>query len=192
MDDTSSLTERQKKWFATVKANFEAKSGRTLDEWVAIARTCPHEKPNARRDWLKANYGLGQNHAMYVLSQAFEAKDPSWSDGPALRAALWTDPASTAILEAVEAAALSLPEVVQGQRKQFTAFSRKVQFASLKPLKGGAALLGLGVAPESSARLSPARKEAWSERLKSVATLTSAAEVDGEIVRLLKAAWERA
>jgi hypothetical protein len=190
MDD-SGLTERQKKWFATVKANFEAKSGKTLEEWIAIARTCPYEKPNARRDWLKANYGLGQNHAMYVLSQAFEAKEPSWDDGPALRRALWTDPASTAILEAVERAVAELPDVVHGQRKGFTAFSRKVQFASVRPLKGGAARLGLGVDPDASPRLEPAGKEGWSERLKAALRLERPGDVDDEIRRLLRAAWER-
>lgn len=32
------LTERQAKWFATVKANFEIRSGRTLEAWGEIAR----------------------------------------------------------------------------------------------------------------------------------------------------------
>ena len=35
------LTPRQQKWFATVKANFEAKTGKPLGDWVKIARSCP-------------------------------------------------------------------------------------------------------------------------------------------------------
>jgi hypothetical protein len=185
------LTERQKKWFASVKANLQAKTGKPIEEWVAIARTCPHEKPRARTDWLRENYGLGINHASFVLSEAFEARGPDWTDGPALRQALWTDPASLQILEAVEQAIADLPEVVHGQRKGFTAFSRKVQFAAVRPLKGGRARLGLGVAADADPRLEPAKKEGWSERLKAALTLETPVAVDDEIGRLLKAAWAR-
>jgi hypothetical protein len=185
------LTERQKKWFASVKANLQAKTGKSIEEWAAIARTCPHEKSRARVDWLRETYGLGVNHASFILSEAFEAKDPGWSDGPALRQALWTDAASLKILEAVEQAVAALPELVHGQRKGFTAFSRKVQFAAARPMKGGRLRLGLGVAPELSVRLEPAGREGWSERLKSALTLGSPDEVDEEIRELLKAAWER-
>lgn len=185
------LTERQKKWFATVKANFEAKTGKSLQAWVAIARTCPHDKPRARQDWLKEHHGLGINHASFVLSEAFPPDGPSWDDAPALRAALWTDPASTAILEALEKAVAELPGVVHGQRKGFTAFSRNFQFSSIRPIKGGLARMGLAVQPEENARLEPCKNEGWSERLKASLTLKSPAEVDAEVSALLKAAWER-
>jgi hypothetical protein len=185
------LTERQKKWFASVRANLQAKTGRSIEEWVAIARTCPHEKPRARVDWLRETHGLGVNHASFILSEAFESKDPSWSDGPAMRQALWTDPAALKILEAVERAVAERSELVCGQRKGFTAFSRKVQFAAARPLKGGRLRLGLGVAPDLSARLEPAKREGWSERLKAALTLGSPEEVDEEIRQLLKAAWEQ-
>ena len=185
------LTERQKKWFASVKANLQAKTGKPIEEWVAIARTCPHEKPRARTDWLRETYGLGINHASFVLSEAFEAKGPDWNDGPALRQALWTDPASLQILEAIELAISELAEVVQGQRKGFTAFSRKVQFAAIRPLKGGRARLGLGVTADADPRLEPAKNEGWSERLKAALVLETPEAVDAEIRGLLKAAWER-
>lgn len=185
------LTERQKKWFASVKANLQAKTGKPIEEWVAIARTCPHDKPRARVDWLRQTHGLGVNHASFILSEAFHAKGPDWSDGPALRQALWTDPAALSILQAVERTVAVLPEVIHGQRKGFTAFSRKVQFAAARPLKGGRARLGLGVAPELRARLEPARNEGWSERLKAALTLAAPEAVDDEIGRLLTAAWER-
>ena len=169
--DGDHLTERQKKWFASVKANLQAKTGKSIEAWVAIARTCPHETPRARVDWLRERHGLGVNHASFILSEAFEAKEPGWSDGPALRQTLWTDPASLKILEAVEQAVAELPEVVHGQRKGFTAFSRKVQFAAARPLKGGRVRLGLGVAPDLSARLEPAKNEGWSERLQAALVL---------------------
>jgi len=84
------LTERQRKWFASVQASLERDTGKTLDEWVAIAQACPETAPRKRSDWLREHYGLGQNRAAHVLSAAFPS--PGWDDANALKAALWTDP----------------------------------------------------------------------------------------------------
>ena len=185
------LTEQQQKWFASVRANLERETGKTLDEWVAIVRQeCPETKPRARADWLKAAYGIGQNRAAAIFSVAFPSQ-MGWDDAGGLRAALWTDPGSTAILEAVEAAVADLPGLVTGQRKTFTAWSRKSQFAALKPGKGGGAALGLAVAPDASPRLVEPKNEGWSERLKAKLALASPAEVDEEVKALLRTAWDR-
>lgn len=185
------LTEQQRKWFASLKANLERETGKTLDAWVEIVRReCPETRPRARADWLKATYGVGQNRAAAIFSVAFPS-EMGWDDADGLRAALWTDPASTAILEAVETAVADFPDLVMGQRKGFTAWSRKAQFAALKPVKGGAAMLGLAVAPDAASGLLEPRNEGWSERLKAKLPLASPAEVDDAVKALLKAAWER-
>ena len=190
-DATDDLTERQKKWFAAVRPNLEARTGKSLEAWIAIARACPHTAKRERQAWLKAEHGLGQNHAMYVLSEAFPPEGPTWREPDALRETLWSDPASRAILDAVEAAVSDLPDLVRGQRKGFTAFSRNFQFAAVKPVKGGAALLGLAVTAEADARLTAATgREGWSERLKSVTRLQTPGEVDAGIAALLRRSWE--
>lgn len=185
------LTERQQKWFASVRAGLERDTGKGIDAWVAIARGCPETRPKARADWLRVHHGLGINRAAYVLSVAFPSED-RWDQPDTLRARLWTDPASIAILEAIEALIrANLAEVVVGQRKGFTAFSRKVQFAALRPLKGGQVVLGLALMPEADPRLAEPRNEGWSERLKSKLALGSPAEADDRLERLLRAAWTR-
>ena len=184
------MSEWQRKWFATGLANFEKTSGRTMDEWVAIARTCPETGHRARLKWFKDNHGLLQNRASWVLSAAFPSP-MGWDEPGQLRAALWTDPASTAVLEAVERIVTALPDVSAGQRKGYSAWSHKVQFVAVRPIKGGKARLGLAVEPEANARLLPAKNEGWSERLKGALPLASVAEVDGEVEALIRAAWER-
>ena len=185
------LTPRQEKWFASVQAGLERDTGRTLAEWVAIARTCPETGHRARLAWLKARYGLMINRASYVLGEAFGSEMP-WDDPDALIDALWVDPASRAIFEAVRAKAAALPDVVVGPRKGFTAFSRQVQFAAAKPVKGGTAILGLAVPPDVDPDLIPRRKsEALNERLLAVAPLASVGDVDARIEGLLRQAWER-
>lgn len=180
------FTERQKKWFATVRANLERQTGKSIEEWVEIAKTCPHTAPRARSRWLKEEHGVGANHAAVILSQTSTGDSPSWDDPQALRAALWKDAGSAAILKALEEAVRPLPGLVQGQRKGYTAFSKDVQFAAARPLRGGRALLGLKLDPAASPRLAPsARKESWSERLTAVIELDGVADVDGEVRRLL-------
>jgi hypothetical protein len=186
---TDHLTPRQQKWFASVQASLERDTGKSLDEWVAIAKTCPETAPRKRAEWLRDHHGLGQNRAAHVLSVAFPS--PGWDDAGALRAALWTDPTSTAILEAVERAVADFPDLVTGQRKAFTAWSREFQFAALRPVKGGTAILGLAVSSDALARLSPPKNEGWSERLKSKVALASPADVDSDLTALLKASCER-
>lgn len=184
------LTERQKKWFASVQAGLARDTGKSIDEWAAIARTCPETTPKKRTDWLREHHGLGVNRAAYVLSVAFPSA-MSWDDAEGLRKALWTDPASIAILEAVETAVQRLPDLVTGQRKGFTAWSRKVQFAAIRPLKGGKARIGLAVDPDTDARLEAPRNEGWSERLKAAMTLEGPGQVDAGLEALLKKAWDR-
>jgi hypothetical protein len=184
------MSEWQRKWFETGRANLEKETGRSLDEWVAIARTCPEAAHRARLRCFKDNYGLLQNRASMVLNRAFPS-DTGWNEPEKLRVALWTDPASTAILEAVEKLVKALPDVSNGQRKGYSSWSHRVQFVAVRPARGGAAILGLAADAEASPRLRPAKNEGWSERLKSASTLASATEVDGEIEALIRRAWER-
>jgi len=108
-----------------------------------------------------------------------------------LRAALWAEPRSLAILEAIERAAEGVVGVIFGQRKGYTSFSRAVQFAAIRPLKGGKALLGLKLDTSASTRLSEAvRRESWSERLTAVVELDGPGAVNDEIARLFAAAAE--
>lgn len=184
------LTERQQKWFASVRAGLERNTGKSMDEWVAIARTCPETGHRARLKWMKDNHGLLQNYASQVLSAAFES-GMSWQEPEKLVAMLWTDPTSKAIFDALDAGARGLDAVMQNPRKGYTAWSRKVQFAAARPVKGGKLMLGLAVAADARPRLEPPKNESWSERLKARTLLSSPAEVDAEITALLKAAWER-
>ena len=186
----TNLTERQRKWFESVRASLERDTGRTLEAWVAIARACPETGHRARLKWLKDNHGLLQNRASHVLGEAFPPT-MNWCEPDALIAVLWTDPASRAIYEALDAAAMTLPDTVRTARKGYTAWSRKVQYAAARPLKGGKLMLGLAVAADFAPGLDAPRSESWSERLKARIALAAPADVD-DVAVLLQAAWEYA
>jgi hypothetical protein len=91
MPGPSDLTERQQKWFASVRAGLETATGKTLDQWAALARGCPETAHRKRLAWMKAEHGLGQNHASLVLDAAFPAQDGA-DDPEAQAAARWSDP----------------------------------------------------------------------------------------------------
>lgn len=185
------MTERQKKGFATVQANLETQTGRPLAVWVDILKGCPETRPKAQAAWLKATHGIGANHAAMILDAARPADTLGWSDAEGLRAALWAEPRSLAALEAVERIAADLDEVIVSQRKGYTAFSRVVQFAAMRPLKGGGARLGLKLDPDESERLSASsRSESWSERLTAVVELDGPGAVNAELAALFARAAE--
>ena len=185
------MTERQKKWFASVQASLEAATGRPLDQWREVMKACPETTHRARLGWLKANHGVGVNYGSTILAACAPGDEPGWDDPEALLSALWKDPGSLAVLEALERATGGVTGVVTTQRKGYTAFSRAVQFAAMRPLKGGRALLGLKLDAAASDRLAPAaRRESWSERLTAVIELGCPAEVDGELADLFARAAE--
>ena len=184
----ANVTDRQAKWFASVRDGLERDTGKTLAEWATIARTCPETGHRARLRWLKEQHGLLQNRASLVLDEAFGGSE-SWGDAQALIDALWVDAGSRAILQAVETAVADLPDTVRTARKGYTAWSRKVQFAALRPTRGGGAILGVAVTPAIPGRLQTPRNESWSERLKARAALAGPADVDAEVRAWLRAAW---
>jgi len=187
----ANLTERQEKWFASVRASLERETGRSMTEWVAIARTCPETGHRARLKWFKDTHGLLQNRASMVLGEAFPSQ-MHWSEPDTLIEALWTDTASREIYEALDRAAMTLDGAVRTARKGYTAWSRKVQFAAARPVKRGKVMLGLGVPADIAPSLETPRSESWSERLTARTLLATSGGVDDTVRHLLKAAWQNA
>ena len=188
MAQPAQLTLQQEKWFASVREGIQRDTGRTLAEWVELARACPETAHRKRLAWMKQQYGLGQNRAAMVLNEAFPPAT-GWAKPEALADALWADPEARAIQAAVHEIVMNLPDVIMGQRKSFTAYSRKVQFCALRPVKDGA-ILGLALTPDTDPALAPRGRDSWSERLKAQLLLASAADVTPRVGALLRMAWE--
>ena len=185
------LTEQQKKWMASVRASLETATGKSVEEWVAVARTCPETKPKARQLWFKETHGLGQNYFMFVMSELARQDGETPRDPADMAKTLWADPGAGAIHAALQAAIDALPGAITGQRKTYTTWSRAFAFACARPVKpNGTVRLGLAVPPDADPRLAPAGKEGWSERLKAVLVLTASDQVDDGVRALLRAAFD--
>lgn len=183
------MTERQLKWFSSLRESLPVKTGKTLEAWVEVMRQCPETATRARLQWLKLHHGIGQNYGSMILSTAFPSDFGGWDEPEAMRTRLWKD---HAILVAIEAHAAQYKDVIQTQRKTYTAFSRKVQFAALRPIKAGGAIMGLRLEVGVSARLSPSQtRESWSERLGAQITLPDVSAVDAEVLGLFDMAAQK-
>ena len=183
------LTEQQKKWFASVREGLVRDTGKTLEQWAAIARKCPETRTTARVRWLKDKHGLGVNRAAAVLDAAFPGQT-GWDTPEAMVAALWKAPSDLKIHDALVAAVSRFDGAIVGERKTFTAFSRKYQFAAARPTKDGVRL-GLALDPKASKRLGLRKpNEGWSDRCTASAVLNSTKDIDAELKKLLKLAFE--
>jgi hypothetical protein len=189
MAETPLLTERQQQWFASVRASLQTSTGRSLEAWAELARQCPETAHRKRLAWMKQQHGLGQNYASLVLNAAFPPS-MSWSEPAPLEDTLWADAGARAIFERVRAMATALPDVLTGQRKTFTAFSRNFQFAAARPVKS-TVRLGLAIEAGSRPGFSQAGKESWSERLHAVIVIDRPEAVLPGLAEALRAAWER-
>lgn len=187
----SNVTERQAKYFESMRASLETATGKSLAEWLEIARTCPETKHRARLKWFKETHGLLQNRASLIIDEAFGSAKP-WREADALINDLWADPAARTIFEAIDVLAMKAPGAVRTARKGYTAWSRTFQFAAARPLKGGGVMLGLAMSSQADPALEAPKNESWSERLKSRVRIASASKADDQLAALLKAAWERA
>lgn len=63
-------------WMATLKE----KTGRSLDEWLALIKKEGPAETAARREWLKSKHRLGTNSAWWLADRADGAKQ--WGDTP--------------------------------------------------------------------------------------------------------------
>ena len=125
-----------------------------------------------------------------VLNAAFPSES-SWSKPELLAQALWKDSQSAILFAAVRNLIATMPDVVIGQRKSFTAFSRNVQFAAARPMKAGRMLLGLAITAGECPMLVASGHEGWSERLKSAIEITAPEQINPDLLTLVRKAWEQ-
>lgn len=63
-------------------ADLPSKTGRSLDEWIAYIRAEGPPDEKRRRDWLKAEHGLGTNTAWWLAERASASPSNLFEDDP--------------------------------------------------------------------------------------------------------------
>ncbi len=173
-------------------ANLEAKSGRTLAEWIAIALAGPDGTSPSHKsivDRLKADHGLGHGYANLVALRALkpaaapegDALVESWYAGP--KAAL--RPLHDAVIEHVRGFG---DDVELAPKKTYVSLRRRKQFAMVGPGPGNRLEIGLNL-PD---RPVDGRLEAASGMASRRVRIATADEFDDEVRGWLREAYDLA
>jgi len=185
--------------------NLEAKTGRTLEAWVALVRKNGPAETKARKEWLKAQ-GLGSVQAGFVLQRAEAAPGHAFDDTPdgyLAAAPGYIDgqysgrkAALRPLFERLVALARSLgPDVKVSPCETIVPFYRHHVFAEVKPF---ASRLDLGLAlgdptlvHDPSHRLKDTGGFKKKDRITHKVELTGEADLDGAVLGWLLRAYER-
>lgn len=176
-----------------------AKTGKSLDEWLKFIKKSGPKTEKERREWLKREHGLGANYAGWLAERA-EGKGEDGDPEAYLRAAegyvekMFAGPreALRPIYDALLKLGLGLGKDVKACPCQtIVPLYRQHVFAQIKPatqtrIDLGFALKDLGL----SGRLIDTGGFAKKDRITHRIAITSVKDIDEEVKRWLKAAYE--
>jgi hypothetical protein len=190
MAETYKEPDKIQQYMAALEANLAKATGKTLAQWVKIAKTCPHAKTRERLNWFKKEHGLGQSRAGLVLWRAFGEGSMGEEDPVKLLDGLFKKSFAEqrAIYDKVAAFTKGL-EGTLSPRKSYVALYRLKQYGAIKPSKQGL-LVGLALQKyPKSKRFIEVKNFGGGERNKKALVLASVKDFDGEAKELIKAAW---
>jgi len=183
-------------------AELPQKTGRSLDQWMALIKKEGPPTEKERREWLKKKHGLGTNSAWWLAERA-EGKGGEDTDPDAyLKSAVEMVDAmfagSKAGLRPVYDALLDLglgigPDVKACPCKTIVPLYRNHVFAQIKPTTRTRIDFGLclkdfkGKLPR---RIIPTGGAEKGDRITHRFEITSVGEIDAEVKRCLKAAYD--
>lgn len=171
--------------------NLEEKTGRTLDQWMKLARSAGLEKHGEMVSWLKAKHALGHGYANLVVLKAREQSSPGPASSDDLVASWFAGDkaAIRPLYDTVMAAVKELGgDVELAPKKTYMSVRRSKQFACVHPSTKTRLDLGLqlkGVKPVG--RLEAAGS--WNGMVSHRVRLESPAQFDREVRQWLKAAY---
>jgi predicted transport protein len=180
---------------ATMVANLEANTGKSLGQWTKAARHSGKKKHGELVSWLKAEHGLTHGYANLVAHSTFKSDAASQLEsGTDLVAAMFEGdkaalrPIFDSLITKVRAFG---PDIEESPKKGYLSLRRKTQFATLHPSTKTRFDVGLklkGVA--AAGRLEAAGS--WNGMVSHRVRLESVKDVDAELVKWLKQAYEHA
>jgi len=179
-----------------------AKTGRTLAEWLTHIRKCGPKDQRQSRDWLAAEYKLGTNTAWWLAEKAFGNAAKLAEDTPAgylKLAPLYVErmyAGARELLRPIHDRLIELARGLEGVRicpcQTMVPLYRRHVFAQIKPASNRRIDLGLALGEEPfTARLLDTGGRAKKDRITHKVVLTSLDDIDLQVKRWLKQAYER-
>jgi hypothetical protein len=176
----------------TMIANYPEKTGKTLDEWVAIARASGLAKHREILNLMKDKYGMTYGYANLVAIKTLEGAAPPASDD-LVEMQYSGDKAGLRPIYAALIAAVSGfgSDVEAAPKKAYVSLRRRKQFAIIQPSTAARVDVGInlkGIAAGGRLEASGSFNTMVSHRVR----LSALDEVDGELLAWLKQAYDQA
>ena len=181
-------------------AELPEKTGRSLDEWIAFVEAKGPKEAAARRDWLKKEHGFGTNAASWIAGRA---DGRGWEDGDPkryLKAAAGHVEAmyagKKAALKPIHDRLLATGRALGKDVRvcpctTIVPLYRSHVFAQIKPTTLTRIDFGLALgATKATGRLIDTGGFAKKDRITHRLAITSLADVDAEVKRWLKVAYD--
>ena len=180
---------------AAMVANMKSKTGKTLEQWLAIAKKAGAEKHGQIVKALKTDHGLTHGYANLVAHKLLHSDAGSKAaDGTDLVAAQYSGPKADLkpIYDAVIKAATALGKDVEiAPKKTYVSLRRNKQFAIVQPSTRTRVDLGINLKGERAAgRLE--KSGSFNAMVSHRVRLEKPADVDKEVKAWLKKAWTEA
>jgi hypothetical protein len=184
------------KWLTELKS----KTGRTIEEWAALVRKSAPKEESARREWLKEKHGLRTNYARFIAERA-EGKGAEMDNPEAylLAAERYVEEmfgGAKAGLRPLYDELLRLglgvgTDVKACPCQTIVPLYRNHVFAQIKPATRTRIDLGFALgARKAEGRLIDTGGYAKKDRITHRIPIESASEIDNQVKRWLKIAYE--
>ncbi len=180
-------------------AELPQKTGRSLEQWIALVKKSGPADEKQRREWLKTKHHLGTNSAWWIAERAAgkggEEDDP---EAYLLAAEEYVEAMFSGkkaslrgLYDALLELGLSLGDEVKAcPCKTMVPLYRKHVFAQIKPATNTRIDLGFALGNRKTPkRLVDTGGYAKKDRITHRIEITSVAEIDGEVERWLKTAY---
>ncbi len=178
---------------AKAVSGLKEKTGRTLEEWIALTRKSGPKAEKERAAWLKQEHGLGTNYAKWVASRV-EGKSLGDQSPSELVKAMYSG--SKAGLRPIHDRLVELA-LALGKDVRLTPCStivpirRRHVIAQIKPATNARIDLGLALRDtKPGGRLIDTGGFAKKDRITHRIPITSLSEIDGEVRDWLRKAYE--
>jgi uncharacterized protein DUF5655/uncharacterized protein DUF4287 len=185
--------------FQSVLAGLKQKTGRDLDEWIRFVEKTGPATELERREWLKAQHGLGTNYAWWIAERSVGKGDDGSPETYLQQAEEYVDEMYSGakaplrpIFEALLALGRSLGNDVRVCPCQtIVPLYRKHVFAQIKPTTRTRVDLGLALKDAKvPKRLIDTGGFAKKDRITHRIEITSLKDIDAELKKWLKTAYD--
>lgn len=186
------MAKSPEEMLATMIANLAEKTGRPLEAWIEAVRARGAGKHGEIVAWLKREHAMGHGYANLVASKVLEAPNAPAGDDLVSAQYAGAKAALRPIWDRIAAEVAQFGgDVELAPKKGYVSLRRSKQFALVQPSTATRVDVGIQL-PGTTAQGRLEASGSFNAMVSHRVRVASAAEVDAELVRWLRAAYDRA